>query len=102
MRVPAVLMILMALAACATRTQPEPPPPQTPLGRAAAFLWKQQADDGGWHSHTYGLLRSGQSLTPFVLDGLLRVPAADYPASPLMIDKAIAFIKSQTSQDGSL
>jgi hypothetical protein len=44
------------------------------LARAAAYLWQQQADDGGWHSHTYGLLRSGQSLTPFVLGTLLDVP----------------------------
>lgn len=44
------------------------------LRRAAAYLWAQQAADGGWHSGTYGLLRSGQSLTPFVLDALLQVP----------------------------
>ena len=41
------------------------------LARAAEYLWSQQSEDGGWHSHTYGLLRSGQSLTPFVLDALL-------------------------------
>jgi len=27
------------------------------------YLWRQQGADGGWHSRTYGLLRSGQSLT---------------------------------------
>ena len=47
---------------------------QPAVARAAAFLWGVQADDGGWHSRTYGLLRSGQSLTPFVLDALLQVP----------------------------
>ena len=44
-----------------------------PLAKAAGYLWKQQAADGGWHSHTYGLLRSGQALTPFVLGALLEV-----------------------------
>ena len=49
---------------------------ESPLARAAAYLWRQQAPDGGWHSQTYGLLRSGQLLTPFVLDAL---PEAVYP-----------------------
>jgi hypothetical protein len=42
--------------------------------RAARYLWSRQSPDGGWHSATYGLLRSGQSLTPFVLEALLRLP----------------------------
>jgi len=46
--------------------------------KAAQYLWAQQAEDGGWHSRAYGLLRSGQSLTPFVLDALLDQP--DRPA----------------------
>ena len=58
------------------------------LGRATQWLWSQQADDGGWHSKTYGLLRSGQSLTPFVLDALLSVPH-DQPG----VDKAFEFMK---------
>ena len=47
---------------------------QAPLRRAVDYLWAQQAEDGGFHSATYGLLRSGQSLTPFVLNALLSVP----------------------------
>ena len=50
-----------------------------PLHKGAAWLWSRQEADGGWHSHTYGLLRSGQSLTPFVLDALLEVPEEVYP-----------------------
>jgi hypothetical protein len=42
------------------------------LDRAVKYLWSQQADDGGWHSPQYGVLRSGQALTPFVLHTLLR------------------------------
>ena len=51
------------------------------LARGAAYLWSRQAGDGGWHSQTYGLLRSGQSLTPFVLEALLEVPDGDLSAA---------------------
>ena len=51
---------------------PAPTPSrQQIVERAVAWLWEKQGEDGGWHSETYGLLRSGQSLTPFVLDALL-------------------------------
>jgi squalene-hopene/tetraprenyl-beta-curcumene cyclase len=58
------------------------------LGRAVRWLWDQQSDDGGWHSKTYGLLRSGQSLTPFVLDALL-----GHPHEQVKVDKAFEFLK---------
>ena len=67
------------------------------LGRAVRWLWSQQSDDGGWHSKTYGLLRSGQSLTPFVLDALLSVP---HETSG--VDKAFEFLQRNTNADGSL
>ena len=73
-------------------------PQQTPLARAADFLWKQQASDGGWPSKTYGLLRSGQALTPFVLNSLLLIP--DQPADK--IDRALDFIRRNTTPDGAL
>jgi hypothetical protein len=70
------------------------------LTRAAQYLWAQQAADGGFHSTTYGLLRSGQSLTPFVLGALLRVPDATAPAGA--VDRALAFIRRHTSVDGAV
>jgi len=85
-------LIAAAGAACSR------PPVVSPLRRAVAYLWAQQADDGGFHSATYGLLKSGQSLTPFVLDALLDVPGA--PAGG--IDKALAFIQRNINADGSL
>src|SRR4030095_4488840 len=72
------------------------------LTRAAQYLWAQQAADGGFHSATYGLLRSGQSLTPFVLGALLRVPDATVPAPAGGVDRAIAFIRRHTRVDGAL
>jgi hypothetical protein len=72
------------------------------VARAAAYLWQQQAADGGWHSHTYGLLRSGQSLTPFVLEALLEVPERVYPLPRAKVGRAIAFIREHTRADGAL
>jgi squalene-hopene/tetraprenyl-beta-curcumene cyclase len=73
-----------------------------PLARAAEYLWAQQAADGGFHSATYGLLRSGQSLTPLVLGALLRVPEAILPAPDGAVDRALAFMRAHTNADGAL
>lgn len=72
-----------------------------PAGKdqAVHWLWSQQEADGGWHSKTYGLLRSGQSLTPFVLQTLLEVDGAA-PADK--VEKALSFIRSHKATDGSL
>ena len=91
-------MALAALlgAGCARRPQ------QPALARAAEYLWKQQSNDGGWPSHTYGLLRSGQSLTPFVLEALLQVPESVYPLPVQKVDRALVFIQKNTASDGAL
>src|SRR5437588_4771950 len=70
-----------------------------PLLRACRYLWSQQAEDGGWHSRTYGLLRSGQSLTPFVLNALLQAPQHT-PAGA--VDRAIAFLHRNTNNEGAV
>lgn len=87
-------MSAAAAAGCAWRRK------RSPLARAAQYLWAQQAADGGFHSTTYGLLRSGQALTPFVLGALLRVPDAIEPAPAGAVDRAIAFITAHTTADG--
>src|SRR5262245_15898183 len=73
-----------------------------PLRKAAQYLWSQQGADGGFHSSTYGLLRSGQSLTPLALGTLMDVPEGFFPAPPGAIDRAIAFIRKNTNSDGAL
>jgi hypothetical protein len=71
---------------------------QTAISKAASFLWSKQGADGGWHSETYGLLRSGQSLTPFILLALLESPDAPQEA----VDRAVRFIRAGTSRDGEV
>jgi hypothetical protein len=95
MRLRAISLLLLAAAGCSKT-------PRAALPRAVEYLWSQQASDGGWHSRTYGLLRSGQALTPFVLDALLQVPPAVYPAQPERTDRAIAFIARNVRADGAL
>jgi len=73
-----------------------------PLRKAAQYLWAQQSEDGGFHSSTYGLLRSGQSLTPFVLLALLSIPEGASLQPRRGVERAITFIKANTNADGSL
>lgn len=72
---------------------------ESALQRGCRYLWRQQAEDGGWHSRTYGLLRSGQSLTPFVLNALLRVPQRA-PAGG--VDRAIEFLNRNINKEGAV
>jgi hypothetical protein len=97
----AAIAVLAAAVLAVSCSRPLPKP-RTPLGQAASYLWRQQAPDGGWHSHTYGLLHSGQSLTPFVLTALLAVPEKEYPPQPTRVDRALAFIADKTRADGAL
>ena len=90
------LLTAAATAACSWKRE------RSSLARAAQYLWAQQAADGGFHSATYGLLRSGQSLTPFVLGALLRVPEATVPAPAGAVDRALAFIRTHTSVEGAV
>jgi hypothetical protein len=90
------LLTAMAAAGCLRRES------GGALQRAAQYLWAQQAEDGGFHSAVYGLLRSGQSLTPFILDALLDLPETVRPAPPGAVDRALAFIKAHTNADGAL
>ena len=73
-----------------------------PITKAAEYLWSQQASDGGFHSSTYGLLSSGQSLTPFVLRALLAVPNRSVADPGGAMDRAVTFIKANTNADGAL
>jgi len=71
---------------------------QPALARGVDYLWSSQAADGGWHSRTYGLLRSGQALTPFVLNALLRTE----PRPQAKVAQAIQFIRANTRADGAV
>lgn len=71
--------------------------PDAALRRGCQYLWRQQSDDGGWHSRTYGLLKSGQSLTPFVLNALLLCRSTSGH-----VDRAIGFLRRNTNGEGAV
>jgi len=84
-----VLLVLIEAGCSVTRQRPA-------VVRAAEYLWSQQSEDGGWHSRTYGLLRSGQSLTPFVLEALVEIPHNVSPLPTEKMDRAISFLQRNT------
>jgi hypothetical protein len=79
-----------------------PTDPREALHHAVEFLWSKQAADGGWHSETYALLKSGQALTPFVLHALLAVPEDVYPRPADGVDRALQFLRDNTNSEGAL
>ena len=72
------------------------------LRAAARYLWSVQGDDGGWHSRTYGLLASGQSMTAFVLDALTQIPEGLYEAPVRGRRRAIEFLADHTDGGGAV
>jgi hypothetical protein len=67
-------------------------------GRAAAWLWAQQRDDGSFRSEHYAVLRSGQALTPFVLHALL----AHGEAPSERLARGLAFVRASIGRDGAI
>src|SRR6266478_7484783 len=72
------------------------------LRRGCQFLWSQQGEDGGWHSRTYGLLKSGQSLSGFVLNALLQVPPQTCEAPAGGLERALGFLHRNTNAEGAV
>ncbi len=72
------------------------------LRKACDFLWSQQADDGGWHSTQYAVLRSGQALTPFILHTLLGTIDAMSSDETGRVMRAVEFIHRHLDDDGSI
>ncbi len=101
MRTGLLLLGLALLASCGNppteRSQRE-----RSIARAAEWLWSQQAADGGWHSETYGLLASGQSLTPLVLHALLEAPTTLIRRPAGAVERALAFLRSRITPAGAL
>jgi squalene-hopene cyclase-like protein/prenyltransferase/squalene oxidase-like repeat protein len=97
-----LLNALAGAASAALATGCSPRRGNAPLQDAARYLWSRQAEDGGFHSTTYGLLRSGQSLTPFVLVALLDVPKSESSPPRGAVERALTFIKANTNADGAL
>jgi hypothetical protein len=97
MRALASIFLIVLVSACDARAGTTDPGREA-IAKAAHYLWSKQGSDGGFHSETYGLLRSGQSLTPFVLLALLDAPARPRGAA----ESAFAFIRANVDREGAL
>ncbi len=75
---------------------------ETAIQRGLRWLLSQQSADGGWHSETYGALKSGYGITSLVgllLSGLDEQRRA---ASESAYQSAIRFLLKAVSSDGQL
>jgi squalene-hopene/tetraprenyl-beta-curcumene cyclase len=93
------LLFALPVLFVGTGCSKESPSREESIRKAVAVLWSRQATDGGWHSAKYGLLKSGQSLTPFVLNTLLDAPG-EIPVEN--VDRALAFLRRHTDRDGAV
>lgn len=104
-------LLWQSLALATACGAPVPAPTPTPtwrvraaevLGRAARWLWDAQSEHGHWRSTMYGPLRSGQSLTPFALEALTRVPSEAMPFPAEKAGLSLGWMKNVRSPDGAL
>ena len=102
MRAGALLLAALAAVSCGRASSPAPADTNALVAKAASWLWTQQGKDGGWHSRTYGILKGGQSLTPFVLDALLDVPRDVHATDATATRRAVAFLERHVDDDGML
>lgn len=97
------LLLLLSLLCC---RQPDPHDLEIErrrlLREATAWLWAQQADDGGWHSETHGLLKEGQAWTPYVYEALLAAPESIYRPSSAQLERAAFFLIDHLDSLGAM
>ncbi|MEX2115385.1 MAG: prenyltransferase/squalene oxidase repeat-containing protein [Bacteroidota bacterium] len=72
------------------------------LARATSYLWANQGTDGGWHSTMHGVMRTGQTLTPYMLHALTEVPADVFQIDSTHSYKAIKFLRAHINDRGVL
>lgn len=64
------------------------------------WLLRQQAEDGGWHSETYGSMKSGTGCTGLVVLALSEGPASDAATESAAIHRGLEFLTSRPADDG--
>jgi hypothetical protein len=70
------------------------------LAKATAYLWEHQGADGGWHSEMHGVMRTGQTLTPYILFALMDVPSGAVDSA--RVQAACQFLRDHINDKGVL
>lgn len=68
--------------------------------KAINWLLTKQAEDGGWHSETHGVLRGGAAYTPYILDALQESNAIDLQDT--CFSNAYTFLLQQLDSTGAI
>ena len=93
-----VLLVTLQTAAC----RAESVTTEQALARAVEYLWSKQTANGSWRSEQYGVMRSGESLTPFVLNALLRSIDSLSSDEAGKVLRAAQFITEHIDDEGAL
>ncbi|MDA8774131.1 terpene cyclase/mutase family protein [Opitutales bacterium] len=64
------------------------------LQKAFNYIFSKQSPDGAWKSEHYGLLKSGQSLTPFILHTLSGSTLQKSQIYEKMVEQAMNYLRS--------
>lgn len=67
---------------------------ESALERGVAWLLKQQAADGGWHSQAYGQLKGGAAVTTLVIDSLSQLPAEKIKQHQVPLERGFFFLQA--------
>jgi hypothetical protein len=96
------VMILWLMLSCATSHAANEWTPNDALVKAQEYLWNAQREDGSWRSEQYAVMRSGQSLTPFVLHTLLARNDSLTVEQIEASQRSIRFIVEHLDKEGAL
>jgi len=74
------------------------------LAKGLAWLFAQQAADGGWHSKTYGQLKDGAAVTALALEAISHVAPLEKLPKPEAdaVRKALAFLQRGFEKRGTI
>lgn len=102
--------VVGSVVVCAIAAATDDPPDDKQLQASAeratknglAFLAKQQAADGGWHSATYGQLKAGPGVTSLILYSFSRCPRELRKPHSDIIARGYRFFQPGLQKKGTL
>lgn len=68
--------------------------------RGTEWLLHRQADDGGWHSETYGSMKAGTGCTALVVFALSEGAALDDAKEDAALRRGVQFLTGRSADDG--